>query len=34
VLTALVAGRQHGYGILLDIEQISTGRLRLRAGTL
>jgi DNA-binding PadR family transcriptional regulator len=34
VLTALAAGPQHGYGILLDVEQISTGRVRLRAGTL
>ncbi|GAA3438897.1 PadR family transcriptional regulator [Kutzneria kofuensis] len=34
VLTALAAGPQHGYGILLDVEQISAGRVRLRAGTL
>ena len=34
VLTALAAGPQHGYGILLDVAQISAGRVRLRAGTL
>lgn len=34
VLTALAAGPQHGYGILRDVEQISAGRVRLRAGTL
>ena len=34
ILTALAAGPQHGYGILLDVEQISAGRVRLRAGTL
>ncbi len=25
---------QHGYGILRDVEEISDGRVRLRAGTL
>jgi DNA-binding PadR family transcriptional regulator len=34
VLTALAGGSQHGYGIITDVEQISEGRVRLRAGTL
>lgn len=34
ILTALAAGSQHGYGIITDVEQISTRRVRLRAGTL
>ncbi len=34
ILTALAAGSQHGYGIITDVEQISEGRVRLRAGTL
>jgi DNA-binding PadR family transcriptional regulator len=34
ILTALAARAQHGYGILLDVEAISDGRVRLRAGTL
>ena len=34
ILTALAAGPQHGYGIMTDVEEISEGRLRLRAGTL
>jgi DNA-binding PadR family transcriptional regulator len=34
VLTALAAGSQHGYGIITDVQQISGGRVRLRAGTL
>ena len=34
ILTALAAGSQHGYGIITDVEQISNGRVRLRAGTL
>src|SRR5271155_4224015 len=34
ILTALAGGNQHGYGIITDIEQISDGRIRLRAGTL
>lgn len=34
ILTALAARPQHGYGILLDVEAISDGRVRLRAGTL
>jgi DNA-binding PadR family transcriptional regulator len=34
ILTALAAGSQHGYGIIIDVEQISEKRVRLRAGTL
>jgi DNA-binding PadR family transcriptional regulator len=34
ILTALAAGAQHGYGIILDLKEISDGRVRLRAGTL
>jgi DNA-binding PadR family transcriptional regulator len=34
ILTALAARPQHGYGILRDVEEISDGRVRLRAGTL
>ncbi|WP_433466104.1 PadR family transcriptional regulator [Spirillospora sp. CA-128828] len=34
ILTALADGAQHGYGIMSDVEQISAGRTRLRAGTL
>jgi DNA-binding PadR family transcriptional regulator len=34
ILTALADGPQHGYGIMSDVEQISGGRTRLRAGTL
>ena len=34
ILTSLAAGSQHGYGIILDVSEISGGRVRLRAGTL
>jgi DNA-binding PadR family transcriptional regulator len=34
VLTALSRGSQHGYGIIADVQQISGGRVTLRAGTL
>ncbi|MGH8995099.1 MAG: PadR family transcriptional regulator [Acidimicrobiales bacterium] len=34
VLTALAGGRRHGYGLIRDIEGISEGKVRLRAGTL
>ena len=34
ILTALANGRQHGYGIIIDVRAISGGRVRLRAGTL
>jgi DNA-binding PadR family transcriptional regulator len=34
VLTALSRGSRHGHGIVTDVQQISGGRVRLRAGTL
>jgi DNA-binding PadR family transcriptional regulator len=34
ILTALAAGPQHGYGIMIDVARISDGRVKLRAGTL
>ena len=34
ILTALAAGSQHGYGIITDVRQISSGRVRLRADGL
>jgi DNA-binding PadR family transcriptional regulator len=34
ILTALAAGSQHGHEILTDVQEISDGRVRLRAGTL
>jgi DNA-binding PadR family transcriptional regulator len=34
ILTSLASGSQHGYGIISDVEEISGGRVRLRAGTL
>jgi DNA-binding PadR family transcriptional regulator len=34
ILTALAARAQHGYGIISDVQDISGGRVRLRAGTL
>ena len=34
VLTALSRGSRHGYGIITDVQQISGGRVTLRAGTL
>ena len=34
LLTALAKGPQHGYGIMTDVERISGGRVKLRAGTL
>lgn len=34
ILTALAGASRHGYGIITDVEQISDGRVRLRAGTL
>ena len=33
-MTALASGSQHGYGIIIDVREISGGRVRLRAGTL
>ena len=34
ILTALANGSQHGYGIINDVREISSGRIQLRAGTL
>ena len=34
LLTALAEGPQHGYGIMTDVERMSEGRVKLRAGTL
>ncbi|MGI8696540.1 MAG: PadR family transcriptional regulator [Mycobacteriales bacterium] len=34
ILTALADRPQHGYGIMTDVDGISGGRIRLRAGTL
>jgi PadR family transcriptional regulator len=34
ILTALAGGSQHGYGIVTDVQQISDGRVKLKAGTL
>jgi DNA-binding PadR family transcriptional regulator len=34
ILTALANGSQHGYGIIIDVQEISGGRVRLRPGTL
>lgn len=34
ILTALAAGPQHGYRIMTDVEQMSGGRVKIRAGTL
>jgi len=34
ILTALAGAPAHGYGILRSVEDMSDGRVRLRAGTL
>ncbi|MCM0673914.1 PadR family transcriptional regulator [Micromonospora phytophila] len=34
ILTALAERPQHGYGVVEDVQRISDGRVRLRAGTL
>ena len=34
LLTALADRPQHGYGIMTDVERMSGGRVKLRAGTL
>jgi DNA-binding PadR family transcriptional regulator len=34
ILTALADSSQHGYGIIAEVQEISDGRVRLRAGTL
>ena len=33
-LAALADGRKHGYGIIQEVDRLSHGRTRLRAGTL
>jgi PadR family transcriptional regulator PadR len=34
VLASLADGRKHGYGIIKDVEQLSSGRMHLKVGTL
>jgi DNA-binding PadR family transcriptional regulator len=34
VLASLAGGRRHGYGIIQEVERLSDGATRLRAGTL
>ena len=34
VLTALAGGRRHGYSLIKDVEELSEGRVVLRAGSL
>ena len=34
ILTSLADGSQHGYGIIAEVQEISDGCVRLRAGTL
>jgi DNA-binding PadR family transcriptional regulator len=34
VLTALAAGRRHGYALIQDVKRLSDGKVVLRAGTL
>ena len=34
ILTALAAGRRHGYGVIGDVSVMTNGAVRLRAGTL
>jgi PadR family transcriptional regulator, regulatory protein PadR len=34
VLAALADERRHGYGVIQEIERLSNGKTRLRAGTL
>jgi DNA-binding PadR family transcriptional regulator len=34
VLTALAAGRRHGYALIKDVQELSGDRVTLRAGTL
>src|SRR5437868_7119838 len=34
ILSSLAGGPQHGYGIMRDVEDLSSGRVTLRAGTL
>jgi PadR family transcriptional regulator PadR len=34
ILTALAGGPRHGYGVMQEVERLSRGRTKLRAGTL
>ena len=34
ILTALIDGPLHGYGIIQEVEQLSGGRVQLKVGTL
>ena len=34
VLAALANGRRHGYGVIQEVELLSNGKIKLRAGTL
>ena len=34
LLTALAAGRRHGYGLIEDVAELSGGAVRLKPGTL
>lgn len=34
ILTALLAGPRHGYGIVGDVAELSAGRMSLKIGTL
>ncbi len=34
VLVALAEGPRHGYGLIQDVQRLSNGRTKLRAGTL
>lgn len=34
ILTALATGPMHGYGLILEVSELSQGRLSLRPGTL
>jgi DNA-binding PadR family transcriptional regulator len=34
ILVALAGGPRHGYGVIQDVERLSRGKTKLRAGTL
>ena len=34
ILSSLAGGAQHGYGIMREVDELSNGRVTLRAGTL
>jgi DNA-binding PadR family transcriptional regulator len=34
ILSALTSGPSHGYGLIQEVEKLSKGRVKLRAGTL